>query len=68
MQCIKKHCNAEIMLPNEELIDFKEALIFAFLGALNVSNQTNILRAVTGSTTNHIGGCIYRPFERENNS
>ncbi len=67
MQRIKKHCNAEIILPNEELIDFKEALIFAFLGALHSVKQTNILEAVTGSSSNHIGGCVYCPFSVEKN-
>ena len=68
MQRMKEHCNAEIILPSEALVDYKEALIFAFLGALRVTNQTNILEAVTGSKSNHSGGCIYRPFMGENNS
>lgn len=62
MNCLKARCNAQLILPETELIDYKEALIFAFLGALHVLGEDNILTAVTGSSSNHVGGCIYRPF------
>ncbi len=67
VQCIKKHCSAEINLPSDELIDYKEALIFAFLGTLHAARQTNILKATTGSSYDHTGGCIYSPFIRNKN-
>ena len=67
VQCIKKHCSAEINLPSDELIDYKEALIFAFLGTLHAAHQTNILEATTGSSYDHTGGCIYSPFLRNKN-
>jgi len=52
--------SSEVVLPEEKLIDFKEALIFAFLGVLAFNGQINIRASVTGATRDHIGGIIYR--------
>ncbi len=49
------------ILPSEQIIDFKEAIIFAFLGILRLRNETNCLKSVTGSTQDHSGGVIYLP-------
>jgi len=56
---LKQKTSCEVVLPEEKLIDFKEALIFAFLGVLAFNGRTNILASVTGSTQDHIGGIIY---------
>ena len=49
----------QIVIPDNLLVDYKEALIFAFLGCLRVNNQTNCLKTVTGATTDHIAGAVY---------
>ncbi len=49
----------EVVVPNQELIDFKEALIFAFLGVLRLEKTPNCLSSVTRASKNNIGGCIY---------
>lgn len=59
MDAIRKHTKAQIILPDQQMIDFKEALIFAFLGYLRLTNQTNTLASVTGASKDSIGGCIY---------
>jgi anhydro-N-acetylmuramic acid kinase len=56
---IKQLSQHEIILPDENTINFKEALIFAFLGVLRWRKETNCLRSVTGAVKNTSGGSIY---------
>ena len=58
---IEAAAKIKITLPNNELIDFKEALIFAFLGVLKIDNQVNCLSSVTGASKNHSSGVIFYP-------
>ena len=44
---------------DSELIEFKEALIFAFLGLLRLRGENNCLASVTGSSRDNCGGIIY---------
>jgi len=48
-----------VVLGSKELIEFKEALIFAFLGVLRVTNTDNVLCSVTGASKNHCSGNIF---------
>ncbi len=59
---IKANTNNEIVIPSEQIIEFKEALIFAFLGVLRLRKEVNCLQSVTGAKRNNIGGCIYQVF------
>ncbi len=58
---IIKNSSSNIVIPNKLTIDFKEALIFAFLGVLRWTHQPNSLKSVTGAKRDNIGGCIYIP-------
>ena len=58
---VEHHSNLEIIIPNFQIINYKEALIFAFLGALRVDNQVNCLKSVTGASKNHSSGKIFTP-------
>ncbi len=49
----------KIEVPAPEVVSFKEALIFAFLGVLRWRGETNCLRSVTGASKDNIGGAIY---------
>lgn len=49
------------IVPSAQIIDFKEAIIFAFLGVLRLRNEVNCLKSVTGATQDHSGGVIYLP-------
>lgn len=50
-----------LILPDDQLIDFKEALIFAFLGVLRIRGEYNCLASVTGASKNSISGNVYVP-------
>lgn len=50
----------QYVVPDPMTIDFKEALIFALLGALYVAGQPNCLATVTGAAYDNIGGCLYK--------
>ena len=56
---IKSNIGAEIIIPNADLVEFKEALIFGFLGILKLRNEVNCLQSVTGASKNHSSGRIY---------
>ncbi|MDR1984610.1 MAG: anhydro-N-acetylmuramic acid kinase [Prevotellaceae bacterium] len=49
----------EVIIPDSQTIDFKEAIIFAFLGILRMRGEINCLRAVTGAKIDNCGGCVY---------
>ena len=55
---IKELSSNDIVIPNEKVIDYKEALIFAFLGLLKLENKVNCLKSVTGASKNHSSGEI----------
>ena len=55
---IKEKTNSEIIIPEKEIIDFKEALIFAFMGVLRINNEINILSSATGSSHDHSSGVV----------
>jgi len=57
---IKEKTDTKIIIPNEQLVDFKEAIIFAFLGYLRVHEEYNCLQSVTGAKKNSYGGAIYK--------
>jgi hypothetical protein len=48
--------NYDLVVADEETVSFKEALIFAFLGVLNVRNEHNTLASVTGAHSNSVSG------------
>lgn len=56
---IKQHSTLEVVIPKSEIVDFKEALIFAFLGVLRIQNKTNCYSSVTGAKKDSTCGIIF---------
>lgn len=56
---IKALSSAEVIIPEKEIIDFKEAIIFAFLGILRIKNINNCLASVTGASKDNCGGVVF---------
>ena len=59
---LSKH---EIIIPDTTIIDYKEALIFAFLGVLKYERKTNVLSSVTGAASDSSSGKIYLPHNNK---
>jgi anhydro-N-acetylmuramic acid kinase len=51
----------EIYLPKTKIIDFKEALVFAFLGLMRLLGEVNILCSVTGARRDSVSGILHQP-------
>ncbi len=51
----------KIVIPDPELIAYKEALVFALLGALRLEGQSNVLASVTGASRDSCSGVLYQP-------
>lgn len=58
---IKALSKSKIIIPDTLTVQFKEALIFAFLGVLRMRGEVNCLASVTGASHDSIGGAIYLP-------
>ena len=56
MDLIQSKTTHKIIIPEPELIEFKEALIFAFLGLLKHEGQINVLASVTGARQSSSSG------------
>ncbi len=55
---IRKTSNSSIIIPDNTIINFKEAIIFAYLGYLRVNNKINCLASVTGASSDSVGGSV----------
>jgi anhydro-N-acetylmuramic acid kinase len=49
---------ATLKIPDRQIIDFKEALVFAFLGVLRLQNKVNVLKSVTGASQDSSSGVV----------
>jgi len=59
MERINNYSANTIIVPEKRLVEFKEALIFAFLGVLRFRNELNCLASVTGAKKDSIGGSVF---------
>ena len=50
VSAIKNKTNCKLVIPIRELVDFKEAIIFAFLSVLKLRGEINCFASVTGAS------------------
>lgn len=56
---IRQKFHGQVIIPDDRTIDFKEAIIFAFLGFFRLNDLPNCLASVTGARHNSCGGAVY---------
>ncbi len=56
---IQRRTKTEIVIPSAEVVNYKEALIFAFLGVLKLRGENNVMSSVTGASKDHSSGVIF---------
>ena len=60
VSCLLDHCgdHAALIIPEEVVVKFKEALVFSFLGVLRWQQRPNCLMSVTGARRDSSGGVL----------
>lgn len=53
----------ELVLPDERIIQYKEALVMALMGVLRWREENNSIASVTGASRNNIGGAVWMGAE-----
>lgn len=51
--------NIEVVVPEPNIVNYKEALVMAFIGILRWRQEYNVLSSVTGASRNSIGGALW---------
>lgn len=63
LSSIRKNCGYEITTAEKKITDYKEAMIFAFLGVLRDCNRVNCLSSVTGARQSSCCGTVIQWIE-----
>lgn len=58
IELIEATTKTKISVPEKTIIEFKEALIFAFMGVLRIIGENNVLSNATGSRHDHCTGLL----------
>jgi anhydro-N-acetylmuramic acid kinase len=61
VQRIREHSRADVVIPDARLVEFKEALVFAFLGLLRLRGEINCYAGVTGAGRDSCCGVVFLP-------
>jgi anhydro-N-acetylmuramic acid kinase len=49
----------DLQVPDQTLVDYKEALIMALIGVLRWREEKNVLSSVTGASRDSVGGAVW---------
>ena len=59
---LRARSSTPVELPEKDVIDFKEALVFAWLGLLRWQGRPTSLASVTGAARDSVGGAVWLPY------
>ncbi len=51
----------QVIVPRKEIIEFKEALVFALMGVLRLEGHINVFKSVTGARNDSSSGVLFLP-------
>ena len=54
-----KMLNVDIIIAENNIVLYKEALIMALLGVLRWREENTVMASVTGASRSSIGGCVW---------
>ena len=54
-----KKLQIEVVVPDMNLVSYKEAMIMAFIGVLRWRQESNVLASVTGASADSVGGALW---------
>ncbi|HET8837644.1 MAG TPA: anhydro-N-acetylmuramic acid kinase [Flavobacteriaceae bacterium] len=60
VKSIEQKTETRLFIPEKNLVEYKEALIFGFLGVLKLRDEINVLSSVTGASKDHSSGVVFR--------
>ena len=62
IQCLTEELSSsgiQVIVPNDKIVMYKEALIMALIGVLRWRQEYNVLSSVTGAKRDSIGGAVW---------
>jgi anhydro-N-acetylmuramic acid kinase len=59
MERLQSYTKTKLIIPEETIINYKEALVFALLGFLKDEGKNNCLKSVTGAIKDHSSGVAF---------
>ena len=59
IQASLQEFNIEVVVPDKNIVDYKEAIIMALIGVLRWREETNTFASVTGASSDSIGGAVW---------
>jgi anhydro-N-acetylmuramic acid kinase len=63
LRSLLRDLNIEVLVAEDELIQYKEAVVMALMGVLRWREENNVLSSVTGARRDSIGGAIWMGLE-----
>lgn len=62
LSLLKDEFGLAIDVPSDQVIDYKEAIVFGLLGLLRWLGEDNVFASVTGASADHCSGTVFQPF------